>query len=60
LKPTPEKPERSQGSTPFWHDHFGVALFGGAHFVASPFWSGSFLREFHENSFFFFFFFQFF
>jgi len=45
------------GSTFFWGDHFGAARFvvvlsGIAHFVAGLFWSGPFLREFHEHIFF--------
>jgi len=47
-----------------WCDQFGmarfVALFGVAHFVAGPYWSRPFWREFHENNFFFCFLFQFF
>jgi len=39
-----------------WHNHFVVALFGIAHFVAGPFWSRPFWREFHKNNFFFCFF----
>jgi len=46
------------GYTTLWRDHFGaarfvVALFGVTHFVADPFWSRPFWREFHENNFFF-------
>jgi len=29
---------------------FVVALIGITHFVAGPFWSGPFWREFHENN----------
>jgi len=45
------------GYTTLFRDHFGaarfvVAFFGIAHFVAGPFGSGRFWREFHENNFF--------
>jgi len=47
----------STGYTTLWRDHFGatrfvVALFGIAHLVAGPFWSGPFCRKFHKNNFF--------
>jgi len=44
---------QNNGSTSFWLDHFGVALFCVAHFVAGTFLSRPFWREFHENNFFF-------
>jgi len=42
--------------TTLWRDHFGaacfvVALFGIAHVVAGPFWSGAFWCKFHEKIF---------
>jgi len=41
--------------TTLWHNHFDAArfvvtLFGVAHFVAGPFLSGPFWREFYENN----------